>query len=277
MALPITLPFILLISAYSLYYDFKERRVPNFIIFSSMIILTIFYLYLTVFFEATFLITQIRHFLFFFFIVFMFYLAKILSPGDAKLLLVLAYAIPYMYLKHIPRWNIPHLSIIINLAAIGIAYLLYKILFDKKFRKILRDKKLIKDVAFQYLKAVAMLSPIILASFLILKNLRAMYLSPALAIIITLLLIRSVANLYQKVISKIKKKEIIILIGIASFVALSFINFRLNLLINTAMLLLIFAMNFEKFFEKEEIPAAVFIVIAVFMTIFLEGSITNYF
>jgi len=271
MGLPITLPIILLISIFSVYYDIKERRIPNWIIFYGFIFLTILYAYVTIFYEFSFLFYQLYYIFQLFLFLFITYLFMNVNPGDIKIFLLVSYAFPYFYIKYRIVEQIPFLSIFINFAILSLIYFFYSVDL-----KTYREKW--KNILSTYLNLLVFLTIVITITFIVITNLRSLLIYSIVAGILLVMVIIRVISYFIKKFGKIANKFFYIAFPLC-LIFLVINNFTYYLIVLSIILFItsiyISVKDDEKLKEKS-IPLSVFIILAMLLTIILEGDLITF-
>jgi len=271
MDLPITFPIIILISVFSIYYDVKERRIPNWIIFYGFLFLTFLYIYITIFYESSFLFYQLYYLVQFFFFLFIIYLFMKINPGDFKIFLLVSYAFPYFYIEYRAVSQIPFLSIFINFAILSLVYFFSSISLDiwkRKWRKML----------ITYLNMLAYLIVVVTITFIIITASKALL---RYSIFAGILLVMLIIRILSYVLKKFEKKVSIFFypLSLLCIVFLIYKGYLYNLLALFFILLIAsiyISIKDEEVLKKASIPLSLFIVLSIILTIFLKGDLITF-
>jgi len=271
MDLPITLPVIILISAFSIYYDIKERRIPNWIIFYGFLFLTLLYIYITIFYESSFLFYQLYYLAQFFFFLFIIYLFMKINPGDFKIFLLVSYAFPYFYIEYRAVGQIPFLSIFINFSVLSLVYFFSSINLDIWKRKW-------KKMLITYLNMLTYLIVIITITIIIMTASRALL---KYSIFAGILLVMLIIRILSYVLKKFEKKISLVFYPLSALCIafLIYRNYLYNLIAFFIILLITsiyISVRDEEALKKSSIPLSVFIVLSIILTIFLKGDLITF-
>jgi len=268
MDLPITTPIILLISIFSVYYDIKERRIPNWIILYGFIFLTILYVYITIFYEFSFLFYQLYYIFQLFIFLFIIYLFMKINPGDIKILLLVSYAFPYFYMKYRIVEQIPFLSIFVNFAILSLIYFFYSIdleIYKKKWKNILST----------YLNLLMLLVTIVAITIIVITSLKVLLIYSVIAgILLVMVIIRAISYFIKKFGSLTSKAFYIAFPLCLIFLILH--NFTYYLIILSIVLFITsiyVSVKDEERLKEKSIPLSVFIILAIFLTIIFKGDL----
>jgi len=271
MDLPITLPIILLISIFSVYYDIKERRIPNWIIFYGFIFLTILYTYITIFYEFSFLFYQLYYIFQLFLFLFIIYLFMDINPGDIKIFLLVSYAFPYFYIKYRVVEQIPFLSIFINFAILSLIYFFYSVNL-----KTYREKW--KNILSTYLNLLVLLTVVITITLIVITSLKGLLVYSIVAgILLVMVIIRIIGYFIKKFGNLISKAFYLIFPFCLIFLIIH--NFTYYLIILSIILFITsvyLSVKDEEKFKESSIPLSVFIILAILLTIIFEGDLITF-
>lgn len=272
MALPITFLFIIILFSFSVYYDLKERRVPNWVILYFFIFLTLYYLYIGIFYEFELMVKQLYYSLQLFLFLFIIYFFGGLNAGDVKFLMASTYAIPYIYIKYTVLENLPLISIFLNLGICGFVYFCSSLNF-----KILKNK--IKNILlnfsslFVYIVSVIAITRIILSYIF---KIFYLYSSIFSSILLAILFISFVGIFLKKIKNN---KKIYFLVFIMSVLYLMYeraIKTLFFIIIILAIISVYNSLKDEPIFKRESIPFSVFIIISILLTLIFQGDIVTF-
>jgi len=271
MDLPITFPIIILISAFSIYYDVKERRIPNWIILYGFIFLTILYIYITIFYESSFLFYQLYYLAQFFFFLFIIYLFMKINPGDFKIFLLVSYAFPYFYIEYRAVSQIPFLSIFINFSILSLFYFFSSISLDIWRRKW-------KKMLITYFNMLTYLIVVITLTVIIMTASRVLL---AYSIFAGILLVMLIIRILSYALKKFEKRISLFFypLSLLCIIFLIYENYLYNLL---ALFIVLFIASIyisirdEEVLKKSSIPLSIFIVLSIILTIFLKGDLITF-
>lgn len=272
MALPITFLFIIILFSFSVYYDLRERRIPNWVILYFFIFLTLYYLYIGIFYEFELMVKQLYYSLQLFLFLFIIYFFGGLNAGDVKFLMASTYAIPYIYIKYTVLENLPLISIFLNLGICGFVYFCFSLNF-----KILKNK--IKNILlnfsslFVYIVSVVAITKIVLSYIFKIFYLHSSIFS---SILLAILFISFVGIFLKKIKNN---KKIYFLVFIMSVLYLMYeraIKILFFIIIILAMISVYNSLKDEPIFKKESIPFSVFIIISILLTLIFQGDIVTF-
>ncbi|MEM4680679.1 MAG: hypothetical protein QW038_02695 [Nanopusillaceae archaeon] len=272
MALPITFLFVITLFSFSVYYDLRERRIPNWIILYFFIFLTLYYLYIGIFYEFELMVKQLYYSLQLFLFLFIIYFFGGLNAGDVKFLMASTYAIPYIYIKYTVLENLPLISIFLNLGICGFVYFCSSLNL-----KILKNK--IKNILLNFSSLLVYIVSVVAITRIVLSYIfKIFYLhSSIFSNILLAILFISFVGIFLK---KIKNnKKIYFLVFIMSVLYLIYegaIKTLFFIIIILAIISVYNSLKDEPTFKRESIPFSVFIIISILLTLIFQGDIVTF-